>query len=187
MIHSVRFTCILDTNVIYPIEIRDLLFWFAHYDLYTIRWSQHIFDEWVDVMQRKGISESEIQKRTGKARKAFPEALVENYESIIHSLNLPDNKDRHILAAAIKSNAQVIVTNNVIDFPAEYISRFGISAKTADEFLADIIDLNQTEALKAFRESVLNRRNPIMDEHAVLQVLRKHGLIDTANYLHALL
>lgn len=35
MIHSVKFTCVLDTNVIYPIEIRDLLFWFAHFELYT--------------------------------------------------------------------------------------------------------------------------------------------------------
>jgi len=35
MIHSVRFIAVLDTNVIYPIIIRDVLFWFAHYDLYT--------------------------------------------------------------------------------------------------------------------------------------------------------
>lgn len=35
MIHSVRFTCVLDTNVIYPVNIRDLLLWFAHYDLFT--------------------------------------------------------------------------------------------------------------------------------------------------------
>lgn len=53
MVHSVRFTCVLDTNVIYPIEIRDILLWFAHYDLYTPKWSQHIFDEWENVMRRK--------------------------------------------------------------------------------------------------------------------------------------
>jgi hypothetical protein len=35
MIHSVRFTAVLDANVVYPVIIRDLLFWFAHYDLYT--------------------------------------------------------------------------------------------------------------------------------------------------------
>lgn len=33
MIHSVKFIGVLDTNVIYPIEIRDLLFWFAHYQV----------------------------------------------------------------------------------------------------------------------------------------------------------
>lgn len=56
MIHSVKFTCVLDTNVIFPVEIRDLLFWFAHFELYTPKWSKHIFDEWIDVMRRKGIA-----------------------------------------------------------------------------------------------------------------------------------
>ena len=56
MIHSVRFTAVLDTNVIFPVVIRDLLFWFAHYELYTPKWSNHIFDEWKSVMMRKGIS-----------------------------------------------------------------------------------------------------------------------------------
>jgi len=58
MIHSLRFTCVLDTNVIYPIDIRDLLFWFAFYDLYTPKWSKHIFSEWEDVMRRKEIPDA---------------------------------------------------------------------------------------------------------------------------------
>ena len=52
MIPSVRFQAVLDTNVIYPMILRDLLFWFAHYDLYTPKWSKHIFDEWEEVMIR---------------------------------------------------------------------------------------------------------------------------------------
>ncbi len=59
MIHSVRFIAVLDTNVIYPVIIRDLLFWFAHYDMYTPKWSNHIFDEWKDVMHRKGVAPEE--------------------------------------------------------------------------------------------------------------------------------
>ena len=55
MIHSVRFTAVLDTNVIYPIDIRDILFWFAHHDLYTIKWSQHIFDEWKNLMLKMEV------------------------------------------------------------------------------------------------------------------------------------
>ena len=117
MIHSVRFICVLDTNVIYPIEIRDLLFWFAHYDLYTPKWSEHIFDEWADVMKRKGVSEGEISKRITKANRAFPDAFVSNYSGLISGLELPDKNDRHVLAAAIKTNANVIVTNNIKDIP----------------------------------------------------------------------
>ena len=80
MIHSVRFTVVLDTNVIYPVIIRDLLFWFAHYEMYTPKWSKHIFDEWMNVMRRRGVSSEEIEKRVQLAAKAFPDALVKHYE-----------------------------------------------------------------------------------------------------------
>jgi hypothetical protein len=187
MIHSVKFTCVLDTNVIYPIEIRDLLFWFAHFELYTPKWSIHIFDEWIEVMRRKEVPEEEIAKRVEKANKAFPDALVNNYEGLIKSLDLPDLKDRHVLAAAIKTNANIIVTNNLKDFPEEILDSFGLSAKSADDFLTDIIDLNPETAVEAFRRLVINRRNPDLDEYEVLNALRKNGLKQTADYLHALL
>ena len=187
MIHSVKFTCVLDTNVIYPVEVRDLLFWFAHYELYTPKWSVHIFDEWMGVMARNGVPEEEILKRVEKANKAFPDALVTKYEALIELLNLPDLKDRHVLAAAIKTNANVIVTNNLKDFPLEVLEPLGISAKSADDFLTDIIDLNPEKAIQAFRKMVMNRRDPDLDEYEVLAALRNNGLKDTADYLHALL
>jgi predicted nucleic acid-binding protein len=187
MIHSVKFTCVLDTNVIFPIEIRDLLFWFAHFELYTPKWSKHIFDEWIDVMRRKGLPDEEINKRISKAYAAFPDALVTNYEALIDSLDLQDEKDRHVLAAAIKTNANLIVTNNLKDFPKDKLEAYGLSAKSADDFLTDIIDLNHDTAVEAFRRMVLNRTNPEMDEFEVLDALRWNGLVDTANYLHSLL
>lgn len=101
--------------------------------------------------------------------------------------DLPDEKDCHVLAAAIKANANVIVTNNVKDFPEEYLASFDLKVKTADDFLTDIIDLNTEIAIQAFKEMVLNKKNPDLDEYQVLESLRKVGLNNTANYLHALL
>ena len=187
MIHSVRFTCVLDTNVIYPIVVRDILFWFAYYDLFTPKWSRHIFEEWEMVMRRHGIVEDEIQKRVMLAPRAFPDALVKNHESLVDSLKLPDEKDRHVLAAAIKANANIIVTNNLKDFPPDYLSSFGITAKSADNFLTDTIDLNNELAVQAFREMVVNRSNPNMDEYQVLDRLRRNKLGESANYLHTLI
>jgi hypothetical protein len=138
-------------------------------------------------MKRKGIPDEEIQKRLSKAQLAFPDALVDNYEPLVSSLELPDNKDRHVLAAAIKTNANIIVTNNIKDFPAAYLASFGLTAKTADDFITDTIDLNTDLALEAFRTLVLNRTNPNLDEFEILDRLRKNGLIDSANYLHALI
>lgn len=93
MIHSVKFKCVLDTNVIYPLWIRDLLMWFAYYELYTPKWSKNIFDEWISVMIRKGIDEKEALVRANKMNLAFPDAYVENYEPLIDSLTLPDLND----------------------------------------------------------------------------------------------
>lgn len=187
MIHSVRFTCVLDTNVIYPLWIRDLLLWFAYYDLYTPKWSNMIFEEWIDVMIRKGVSKEEAVKRTLKMNLAFPDALVNNYESLIETLKLPDLKDRHVLAAAIKTNANLIVTNNLKDFPQEYLNDFGLSAKCADDFFTDIIDLNHDLSIKAFRKLVLNKKRPPYDIFDVLEIFRNSGLKDTADYFHTLL
>jgi len=187
MIHSVRFTCILDVNVIYPIWIRDLLLWFAHHDLYTPKWSKHIFDEWFEVMIRNGISEDQALKRTSIVNDAFPDALVENYEPLIKTLTLPDLKDRHILAAAIKINANLIVTNNLKHFPKEYLSGFGLSAKDADDFFTDIIDLNHETSIRAFRDLVMNKKNPALDEYQILDIFRKNGLRNTADYIHSLI
>lgn len=142
MIHSVKFKAVLDTHVIYPIVIRDFLFWLAYYELFTPKWISNIFDEWKEVMIRKGILKEEAEKRVYVANLAFPDALVLHYEALVDMLNLPDKKDRHVLAATIKTNANVIVT--------------------------DIIDLNQLKAIKAFKELALNRRNPNMNEFQVL-------------------
>jgi 3-methyladenine DNA glycosylase AlkD len=165
MIHSVKFTCFLDTNVIYPILTRDILLWFAHYELNTPKWSHDIFIEWAEVMRRKNVSEEDIELRIENVNLAFPGAFVHDYDSIIETLNLPDVKD----------------------FPPAYIRRFNITAKNADDFLTDLIDLNHEIALAAFQMMVSHKKNPDLDEYQVLDICRKNGLKDTADYLHALL
>lgn len=187
MIHSVKFKCVLDTNVIYPLWTRDLLMWFAFYELFTPKWSNNIFDEWITVMKRKGVDETESFRRARKLNQAFPDALVENYEPLIETLSLPDSDDRHVLAAAIKTNANLIITNNIKDFPVEYLASFGLKAKKPDDFFTDIIDLSHDLSVQAFKKLVLNKKNPPYNEYDVLDIFRNNGLKDTADYLHALI
>ena len=187
MVHSARFTCVLDTCVIYPIDIRDLLLWFAYFDLYKPKWSQTIFNELHKVMVEKGMPDDQAKIQVERINAAFPDAMVNNYEELISTLNLPDKKDCHVLAAAIKSDANLIVTNNLKDFDADYLLKFGLYAKNADDFIADTIDLNTTLAKEAFITMVSNRTNPSLDEYQVLNILRNRGLINSANYLHSLI
>ena len=92
-----------------------------------------------------------------------------------------------MLAAAIKADASLIVTHNLKDFPDDILELYGVKAKSPDDFLTDIIDLNGDTAVEAFKEMVQNKRNPELDEYQMLNLLRKNGLAQTADYLHALI
>lgn len=105
-------------------------------------------------MLRIGVAEEEISKCVDNVKKAFPDTLVKHCKSLVEGLNLPDEKDRHVLASAIKTNANMIVTNYLKDFPNSYMTGFGLRAISADDFLTDLIDLNQSSAVEAFRRLV---------------------------------
>jgi len=184
-ISSIKFIAVLDTNVIYPVKVRDLIFTMADMHAFTIKWSKNIFKEWEAVMKKKGMEEKIIQRQLNNASLAFPDALVENYEHIMEILNLPDPDDRHVMAAAIKTNANVIVTNNVKDFPLEYLKSFNLDVKTPDEFLCDAVDLNLKAAMQAFKNMVAKYKNPPMDEMEVLVDLRKKYFPKTMAYLYS--
>jgi len=86
--------------------------------------------------------------------------MVNKYEQLKESLELPDEQDRHVLAATITTNANIIVNENLKDFPKDYFASFGLSPKSSDDFFTDIIDLNPEKAVEAFRKLVMNRTNP---------------------------
>lgn len=123
-------------------------------------------------MLRKDVPEAEVDQRINKAQLAFSDGLDKNDEPIIDGLQLPDPRDRHVLAAAIKTNTNVIVSNNRKDFPEEYLSTFGRSVKGVDDFIKDIIDLNQERAFKAFKTLVFNGTHPDLDEFQMLDRFR---------------
>jgi len=185
MIHSARFTCVIDANVLYPAYLRDLLFQFAIENLFTIKWSKRIFDECERALRKNGMPPKKIIRLKENMHKAFPDALVSRYDSLIEKVELPDPNDRHVLAAAIKINANVIVTFNLKDFPEKILNQYNLRAIHPDDFLVDIIDLNPTISCEAFRELVLNYKKPPLNEYEVLNILRKNNLKQTADFLHS--
>lgn len=187
MSQSKRIIAVLDTNVIYPIVIRDILFWFAHFEIFIPRWSAQIFDEWRRLMITKGLSGEDADRRIAKANLAFPDALVTDYRELISKLILPDVNDRHVLAAAIRSKATCIVTNNLKDFPADYLLSFGLQAITPDSFLVDLMNKDQELAIAAFLEMEKHKKKPKYSTGELLKMLTTAGLVETAHNLRILL
>lgn len=167
----------LDTNVIFPLIIRDILFWLAYHNVFVPKWSVHVFDEWRWVMSRKGIAKDIVDKRIDKANLAFPDALVKDYEDLIPVLDLPNDNDRHVLAAAIRSEAKIIVTNNLRHFPADRLRVYGIIAMNVDDFLMFLLSKEEDTCLVAFHDLVDNKRNPKYSSFEIISQFEVVGLI----------
>ncbi len=103
---------------------------------------------------------------------------------MIHSVKFKCVLDTNVI---YKTNADLIITNNLKDFPRKYLASFGLKAKIPDDFFTDIIDLNHKLSVLAFRKLVLNKKKPAYNEYDVLDIFRNNGLKDTANYLHGLI
>lgn len=110
-----------------------------------------------------------------------------NYSTLIGTLKLPDQDDRHVLAAAIRSSSDVIVTLNLKDFPGDVVRTHDIEVQTPDYFISNIIDLNEKAALRAFQNQVQNLKNPPQSAEQVLDTLENNGLKVTVKKLRVLL
>lgn len=109
------------------------------------------------------------------------DCIVEGFEVLIDSLELPDPDDRHVLAAAIKGRADLIVTSNLRDFPAEALSPWGIEAQHPDEFLTHQFHLSQPIFLSAVRSVRARLKNPPVQAVDYFDILRTQGLLATVN------
>jgi hypothetical protein len=108
---------------------------------------------------------------------AVRDCLVTGYEPLVAGLELPDPDDRHVLAAAIRARAQVIVTNNLKDFPREQLALWDIEPKSADEFVSDQIDLNAKVVWSCVQQIANTWRNPPGTADDVLHSLERSGLV----------
>jgi hypothetical protein len=96
-------------------------------------------------------------------------------------LELPDPDDRHVLAAAIKGRADLIVTSNLRDFPDDALSPWGIEAQHPDEFLTHQFHLSQPIFLSAVRSVRARLKNPPVQAADYFDNLRTQGLLATVN------
>jgi hypothetical protein len=102
---------------------------------------------------------------------------------LIQSFELPDVKDRHVIAAAVQTRAAVIVTDNVRHFPRDYAKQFDLTISTADDFLSDVIDLHTPETVAVMRNMRQRFKRPEIDPETLLRRMESVGLTETANLL----
>jgi predicted nucleic acid-binding protein len=175
----------LDANVLYPAPLMDYLLYLASLKVYKPLWTNVIQEEWMRSLlkTRPGVNRTSLENKRLLMDKVFSQSKVTDYETIIETLSLPDPNDRHVLAAAIKGGAHVIVTANLKDFPDKILSRYNIRAEHPDDFVLACIDREEEKAIAALKNQVKYLKNPPLPVAKVLENLKRCGLAKSAEIL----
>lgn len=178
-------TALLDANVLYPAALRDLLMRLALRDLFRARWSADIHDEWMRsvLLDRPDLTRAQLERTRELMDRHAPASVVSDYKALIGEVELPDPDDRHVLAAARRAGADVIVTFNLQDFPPSALQRFGLVALHPDTFVNDLVDRNAATVIATMREHRSRLKSPPQSAVAYLDNLERQGLLQTASRL----
>lgn len=180
-----KMVAVLDANVLYPAPMRDLLLSLAAEGLYQPKWSAEIQWEWVSNLlnNRPDLTRKRLFRTVNAMENAFPDAKIFRYQMLIPGLLLPDPDDRHVLATAIRGRAEIIVTQNLKDFPASVLAEFDIETIHPDQFSSEFFQLYPETAMSAFRKMVRRLKNPPQTAEQVVETLRRNGLGKTATLI----
>jgi hypothetical protein len=182
------FIVIYDANVLYPNTLRDLLIRIAQQPhLVQAKWTDQIIDETLSALQknRPDITEKKAVRLRELINGAVRDCLVTGYQPLIEALDLPDPGDRHVLAAAIKANAQLILTRNLKDFPPKTLAQWDIRPKSPDNFVRDVMDFDSQAVWACVQQIVDSRTRRPVTVDDVLGELQRDGLVASATALRS--
>jgi hypothetical protein len=154
----------------------------AQVSLIQAHWTAEIHEEWMRnvLKSNPNITRERLERTRSLMDGAVRDCLVTDYADLIDSLTLPDPDDRHVLAAAIETGADVVVTYNLGDFPADVLTAYGIEAQHPDGFISHLLAVAPgavTTATKRQREGL---KNPSKTVDEFLASLEQQGLSQTA-------
>jgi hypothetical protein len=174
---------VYDACVLYPNVLRDFLVRLAIHGrgqgILRAKWTGRIHREWMRALLRQ---RPELRAALRRTRQLMDQHVrgcrVRGYERWERRLTLPDADDRHVLAAALACVADVIVTFNTADFPAETLRPFGVVAVEPDTFAYQLLESGiVTSAAVDHRASL---RRPPLSASEYLDALIRNRLAATA-------
>jgi predicted nucleic acid-binding protein len=179
------FAAFYDANVLYPPELRSFLMHLALTGLFRAKWSDAVHEEWISnlLLNRPDLTRKKLERTRMLMDRHAIDALVTGYEDLIPGPHLPDPNDRHVLAAAMRGRADVIVTMNLKDFPAEIIEPLDIEAQHPDEFILHLLGLAPGIVVAAAQTHRLSMKNPPKSSAEYLEALERQGLSETVSVL----
>jgi len=185
-----RYTAYIDACSLAGALKRNLLLTLAEAEFYRVRWSDAVMQETGaairDMLNKREVPDAEQRGQLAVAAmiEAFEDAMVADYDDFLCVAGkLPDQGDAHVLAAALKTRAHVIVTDNMKHFPADTLKLLNIEARTTDEFLANTITLNPGKAVSAIRMMRERLKRPEKTPGQLFLDMEASGLTATVDVL----
>ncbi|MFZ4768372.1 MAG: PIN domain-containing protein [Roseimicrobium sp.] len=176
---------LLDACVLYPAALRDLLMRLAVHELIQAKWSEKIHEEWMTAVlrERPDLTLKQLERTRQLMDLHAGDCLVSGHEWRIESLSLPDENDRHVLAAAIEAEVDAIVTWNLGDFPKETLATHGIERWSPDELLMQLLRSDEDAVVRLMREHRASLRNPPKSADEYLETLEQQRLSQSVQVL----
>ncbi len=128
----------LDACVLYPLLTRRIAAGLAEAGLIEPRWSGRVLAEWIAAAAREGGIAGEVSAAAERdeLEARFPGARVPEADD--EGIHLPDPADAHVVAAAVASGCDAILTFNIRDFPARRLAAHGIAARHPDDLFWEL-------------------------------------------------
>ena len=179
---------LFDACVLYPAPLRDFLMHLASTDLFAARWTNAIHEEWMrNLLEvRPDLIRSQLERTRNLMNQHVMDCLVDGYEHLIEQIQLPDPDDRHVLAAAIHCEAEVILTFNLKDFPETTLNPWGIIAQNPDDFICEWIEHSPSFILQAIQTQQSSLKRPPMSMEQLLIVLERQQIPKSVAKLRAI-
>ena len=167
-----------DANLLYPFHLRNFLVQLGVHGLVRPRWTDAIHEEWIRNLAATGrVTRERLLQTRDIMKRVLPEADIRGYEHRISGLALPDAGDRHVLAAAIEGQVQVLLTFNLRHFPKKILAPLGLHAQNPDDFLCGL-HATDPEAMAGVAEAArLNLGQSLPDASAFGTILERQGLV----------
>lgn len=185
-----RFTALVDACALAGALKRNLILTLAEAEFFRLRWSAQILHETQraieEILVKKG--ESNSSELAARARlfmeDAFEEAMVSDFDRFLCTCgDLPDQNDAHVVAAALGTRADVIVTDNLKDFPPAVLGPLNLDVRSSDAFIADAVTLDPGKAVAAIQKMRLRFKRPEKTPAMLLLDMEASGLTETVDVL----
>ena len=153
---------VLDASVLYVESVRSLLLWIADADGFAPFWTERILEETQNNLLEGGVIAAEQWDRLRTAMvRAFPDAMVEQVAVYALEDQMPnDEKDRHVLAAAVVAGADLVVTSNVRHFLPVDLAQVGKRSITPDGLLCELLRSAPSIVREALELQAAHMRTP---------------------------